>query len=352
MDKPRTIFRVDPLNSTFTALKACTSTIINVKEKHIEEWMAKNPSLLFSNPDAVMVIAQEVSGELMADLLAVDSQGNLIIIEIKRNSSDRNTIGQILDYAARLDLWKYDDFNIRWQDYKKSSDNDLFEAFKEFIDVPDFDKHDFLKEKRLFILASSEDESMMRIITWLKGTYSVPIDFVPFQFYQGFQDTELILLDIEKIEIEPLPSSGGWHGDWYFNTDESQCQGAYKNMFDQSVIAVWGYEDNERRLNEPAPGERVFAYVNGHGIAAVGQIKEGVAFPSDSVFGKLSEPEFNRSVLWEAVVDLKDAISASQVHQWGYNLPVKSSLCRMWNHKVADRIEEDLKKRASKAQTA
>lgn len=48
------------------------------------------------------IMANEIKVEMQADVRVVDSHGNFIIIEIKRNSLDRNVIGQILDYAARL----------------------------------------------------------------------------------------------------------------------------------------------------------------------------------------------------------------------------------------------------------
>ena len=119
-------------------------------------------------------------------------------------------------------------------------------------------------------------------------------------------------------------------------------------MFKQSVISVWGYEDGEERLNEPPAGQRVFAYVNGYGIAATGRIGEKPAFSSDSIFGKQSEREFSRSVNWDYVVDLKDAVSYIDVSQWDYNLPIRSALCRIWKHDVAEKIATELKSRASK----
>jgi len=350
LDKTRSLFRLDASKNIFTPLKAFRSSSIQVKEKHIEEWIAKNPDLLFSYPEEVMIIAQEVSGELMADLLAVDSQGSLIIIEIKRDSSDRNTIGQILDYAAILSKWSDENFNSRWQDFPESKGRDLFEAFSDFIGISDFDRKDFLKRKRLFILASSEDESIKRIISWLRDTYKVPIDFVPFQFYQDYQNSDQLILEIEKIEIQQRSGIGNetWQGDWFFNTNETNGKGAYEKMFKQSVISVWGYEDGEERLNEPITGQRVFAYVNGSGIAATGRIGEKPAVSSDWIFGRQSEREFSRSVNWDYVVDLKDAVTYDDVSHWDYNLPIRSALCRIWKPDAAKKIAAELKSRASK----
>ncbi len=348
MDKERTIYRVNLDSNELTPLYPRSSSSLQVKEKRIENWMVEQPGLLFSNPEAVKIIAQEVSGEAIADLLAIDSQGNLIIIEIKRDSSDRGTIGQILDYAARLALWDYDDFDRRWQKHPKSDKRDLFESFKEFADNPDFDKRDFLQERRLFILATSEDEDMKRIIDWLHKKYQVPIDFVPFQFYE---DNGKLLLEISKINIEPLPQKEEWSGDWFFNTNETYSQGAYTKMFKESVIAVYGYKTGSEILNRPKVGERVFTYVNRYGIAAVGTVVKGESFSCNTVFDREGEREFHRSVSWESIVDLENAIPTAKTSQWGYNLPVKATLCRIYNSTVAERIAEELKKRANKEDT-
>ena len=109
------LYRVSVKSGEFSPLEPCSAHELKVKEKQIEAWLARSPELLFSEEEAVLIIAQELAGEPQADLLAVDSQGNLIIIEIKRHWSDRNTVGQLLDYAARLSEWDCEAFNKRWK---------------------------------------------------------------------------------------------------------------------------------------------------------------------------------------------------------------------------------------------
>lgn len=340
MEGIRSVFEIDLDSAEATELHPTSASDLRVKEKQIENWMATNPKLLFTNPEALMLIAQEVTGELMADILAVDSQGNLIIIEIKRHSSDRSTIGQILDYAARLASYGYEEFNSRWQSYSNSK-NDLLEEFRKFVDNPDFAADDFLQKQRLFILASSEDESMKRIIGWLRDTYTVPVDFVPFQFYRH---NGRVLLEIGRIDIEPLPIGGKWSGDWFFNTNETNSKGAYKPMLDENVIALYGYPGDTGRdmLMQPALGDRIFAYVNKHGIIAVGKTVDEDVFSANSVFGEQERTEFHRRVEWETAVNPSQAVSPSQVSQWGYNLPVRSTLCKMYAAGIGNRIADKL----------
>ena len=117
MDKITSLYRIKLEEGEFDELLPCDAASVSLKEKKIEEWVALKPELLFSEPGAVMIMAQEMSGEPQADLLAVDSQGTLIVIEIKRHWSDRSTVGQLLDYAAHLSEWDYEAFNQRWKKY-------------------------------------------------------------------------------------------------------------------------------------------------------------------------------------------------------------------------------------------
>ncbi|MGD1103648.1 MAG: hypothetical protein ABSA59_16480 [Terriglobia bacterium] len=334
----KSVYLIDLAKKKIDELSPRSARDLKVKEKTIEDLMARNPGLVFTQPDAVLVIGQEVAGEPMADLLAVDSQGALIVIEAKRGSSDRNTVGQLLDYAAKLSTWGYDDFNKSWQRNPESKDRDLSDAFKMFADNPTFPKEDFLRDRRYFILASTGDEDMKRIIEWLKK-YKAPIDFVPFQFYsQGKQR----FLEIDKIDVDLEPPVASHN--WIFNTNEKYAPGSYRKMLKDGVIALANYTNTEEKLNRPIQGDRIFAYLNGKGIIAVGRMGGELAYPSRAIF-KEEEDEWNRKVEWKVRVDADKGLRAAEAREWGYNLPTLAVLGKMANAKVAEKIAKELEKR-------
>ena len=339
------LFQMDNLGDSpsFALVNEVSAYSIKIKEKHFEEWVAKNTQLLFTDKHAVMVIAQEVSGEQMADILALDSQGNLIIIEAKRDWSDRNTVGQILDYAAHLQEWGYDTFNARAKRYL-GQDVELIDRFREFVYNPEFPVGQLCKNQRLFIVAPDCDSSLLRIVEWLKR-YEVPIDYVPFSIMET-KDGEY-LLRIRQIEVEPIVVKG-WKGDWFFNTNETYGKGAYKKMIEEAVIAVYGYEDGKEKLDRPAAGDRVLMYVNNVGVIGVGRISEEESFPANTVFRKQDDGEFHRRLVEFEWLENKDAIKASEISAMGYNLPVRSTLCKIYSPTVANRIAEEIARRAGK----
>ena len=79
--------------------------------------------------------------------------------------------------------------------------------------------------------------------------------------------------------------------DRLFNTNEKNAPGAYKKMFAQGVIAVYGPWDDPRMLRGSTEGQRVFAYVNKKGILAVGYIVDSEPVHGTTVFGR--EIEFH-----------------------------------------------------------
>lgn len=338
------LFHIHDLGESpsFTLMSEVTTHSIKVKEKHFEEWVARNPKLLFTDENAVLVIAQEVSGEPLADILAIDSEGNLIIIEAKRDWSDRNTIGQILDYAAHLREWDYDKFNARAKKYF-GKNNELIDIFREFVDNPDFPKDELCKKQRLFIVAPESDSSLFRVIDWL-NQYNVPINYTPFKIMKTEEGK--YLLQIRQIDVEPLPQKWGWEGDWFFNTNETYGKGAYRKMVEQTVIAVYGYPDAKERLDKPSPSDRVFLYVNNIGIIGKGLVGNEESFSSSSVFDKEEDREFHRRLVDFKAVSPKNAIKSAEVSQMGYILPVRSTLCKIYNPIVARRISEEIERRA------
>jgi RecB family endonuclease NucS len=68
-------------------------------EDMIQEWIAKGPELLGLD---LLIIGKEVGTPYggSIDLLGIDDEGNLAILELKRDRTPRDIIAQVLDYAS------------------------------------------------------------------------------------------------------------------------------------------------------------------------------------------------------------------------------------------------------------
>ena len=331
------LFRIDRSQGqvAFHRYPKTTAAQTGVLEKDIENWMVRHPDLLFGT-ERVLVIGQSVSGQSMADILALDGDGNLVIVELKRNWSDRSTVGQLLEYAARLSEMSFDDIQDIARRFLQEPETSLINRFNEFFDTNFQSAVGLAKGHRLVIVAPDTDDGLRRIVRWLKG-YGIKVDFVPFSIYSTEGSSDLIFeLDGLKVPTS-VNASNPATANLFFNTNETWSPGAYRKMFQQKAIAIFGYETGPQNLMGARKGQRVFAYVNRRGVMAAGVIVDGEVRPGTTIFGE--NEEYHLAVNWTAIVSEQNAVSRQQVQEKAhYNLPVRTTFCSMNNPEAADWI--------------
>ena len=78
-------------------------------EKHLEDWLRQDIDMV--SPD-LLVIGQQVNTAYggFIDLLAIDSSGNLVVLELKKiEDVPREVVAQALDYATWVQYLGYED---------------------------------------------------------------------------------------------------------------------------------------------------------------------------------------------------------------------------------------------------
>ena len=319
---------------------------LEVREKTIETWIANHLELLFPK-EQLLIITQSLG---MPDVLALDSFGNLIIVGIKREWSDRSAVTRLLDEAPLCKEDPYDMLNQLAREYKNWSDGvELIDKFREFADDPTFPPEMLCRNQHIYIVAPEWDFGLKRIVEWLRQ-YHVPIKFIPFTLLAD-QDNTLRMIEIKGVSAEMEPESGGgWRGHWIFNTNETHAPGAYQRMFDRGVIAIYGYQNGGENLKGASSGDMVFAYVNGHGIRAIGEVIDPAVRPGSGIFlddnGNQNPDEYHVSVSWKVILPQKTALSKSEASNIGYSLPVRTVFRRLCRGELASRLEAEIKRRA------
>lgn len=101
--EPR-LFRVDRSNWELSGVNEVDFAELYVKERNdIQEWIADNPGILGED---LLVIAKEFSDfdrtRERADLVAVDADGQLVVVELKRDDSGTDVHWQAIKYASYL----------------------------------------------------------------------------------------------------------------------------------------------------------------------------------------------------------------------------------------------------------
>ena len=149
-------------------------------EAQLQSWLASHPDAIESG---LWIVGYEFPlGENRADLLAVDGDGRLVVIEVKRANATREAVGQVLDYVSALE--EVDPTEI-------ASTINTAEARPEFAPVDDFERQfaeryaaaaasgPDLMPVRAILAATSESPETDRILEYLQGI-GMDIDSVVF----------------------------------------------------------------------------------------------------------------------------------------------------------------------------
>ena len=96
------MFIVDSKNKTTKEIREISFKEVGLKErKDLQEWIASNPNML---GEVLLIIQKEFDGfndtNERLDLLALDKEGNIVVIENKLDDSGRNVVWQSLKYAG------------------------------------------------------------------------------------------------------------------------------------------------------------------------------------------------------------------------------------------------------------
>lgn len=249
-------------------------------EELLEEWLVEDPGLLGLD---LLIIGRQVSTDFggRIDILAVDREGDLTIIELKRDRTPRDIVAQILDYAncvSRLNSKRI--YDIASEHLHRPLD----EVFRERFDT---DPPENLNSTHNMVIVASElDESSKRIVEYLARVHEVSINTA---FFSTFEcDGTLFigadwLMDQEEVETRAeRKRRPEWTGFWYVNVDDSQ-EHRWEDCRKCGFLAAGGgkvYSDQLQRLRV---GDQIFAYQKKAGYVGHGIVTQTVTPARDSV---------------------------------------------------------------------
>ena len=165
-------------------------------EGRLEDWLCKDIGLL---SDDLLVIGRQIEQHgTPLDLLAMDRDGNLVVVELKRERTPRDVVAQALDYAS----WVQD---LGREDVERYTRGHLGRSFDEaFLGTFGEEPPEIVNERhRIYIVASSLDGATQRIVEYLSSTHGVDINAATFSYFNT-DDGEFVarslLLDEEAVE--------------------------------------------------------------------------------------------------------------------------------------------------------
>jgi hypothetical protein len=318
-------------------------------EARLEDMLVEDPSLM--GLDVLLIGRQITTGHGgYIDVLAVDVEGQLVVVELKRDKTPRDIVAQLLDYGSWVQTLTLAD--VRETFAEKNSGDSFDDAFAERFGAPVPDA--FNADHQLTIVASALDPASERIVGYLAERHGVPINAV---FFRHFIDAGSSYLArtwlIDPVEVEAKPKSAKkirpWNGhDFYVTLGRFDHHNRWDVARKYGFVSAGGGAQWWKPLRNLSVGHRVFAYVGGAGYVGVGEVK-GAMQPmkdfvadADGVPTKLIDqpdlPEFLRTYAehadpeqWEYVVPVEwiAAVPTEQAFSLTGLFAVPNSACRL-----------------------
>jgi len=215
-------------------------------------------------------------------MLAMDREGNITVIELKRNKTPREVTAQTLDYASWVQNLSYSDIATIFSD--KNSGKALEAAFAEKFNTNPPEKLN--QSHQLIVVASELDTSTERIINYLSLNYQVPINAVFFRYYKDGSNeylTRTWLIDPYEAEIKEAPNAKAetWNGRDFYCAFGDPARRDWEAARTYGFVSGGGGRWYSNTLSALFPGARVFACIPGSGYVGVGIVKEPVVSIND-----------------------------------------------------------------------
>jgi len=123
------------VNGKLVPVESSLSESAQKKKDDLEQWIKSNPSVF---GDDIAIIGEQIQTSLgPMDFLGIDSSGNTVIIELKRDRLSREALVQAIDYASDVADWDLDRFREICKSYTNQTFEDYFQQRFEGILIED-----------------------------------------------------------------------------------------------------------------------------------------------------------------------------------------------------------------------
>jgi len=169
---------------------------VDHEEKVLEDWLESNPDGIVED-GRILIIGRQVVTNFggFIDLLGLDREGNVVVVELKRDRTPRDTIAQALEYvsfAARLDI---DQLEGILRSYLNDESLSLAEHHREFFQLGPEEAVAFNKDQRIVIVGQRVTPEIRQTATFL-GSKGLRVTCVEFTFFQANDGTRLFSQEI------------------------------------------------------------------------------------------------------------------------------------------------------------
>jgi hypothetical protein len=150
-------------------------------EKDLENLIAHNLLDKLFEDNALMPIFQEKPLQSVADIYALNAQGDLVIFELKRGIANDEAMIQILRYTQAAGQWSYDRINNYFK--KTNPERELTAAHQDAFQLDRaLTPAEFNRDQHLYVVGSATNDTLAKSLTYWKSK-GLSVEFIPYRIY-------------------------------------------------------------------------------------------------------------------------------------------------------------------------
>lgn len=238
-------------------------------ENELHQFLKKDPSLLGV---PLLIIGSEVVTPYgkRIDLLAIDADGNLHVLELKRDRTPREVVAQMLDYGSWVSTLSRDEVIDIAEKFLSQPFESAYEEV--FGSAP---PDELNGELQLTVVASSLDASSERIVNYLRG-FGVPINAVFFTYIEDENRRYLARswlaasVDTPSTKTKSTSKRAPWNGvDWYVSFGGDR---PWEDARQFGFVSAGGGKFYSQTIRSLPVGARIWVNVPGTGFVGAGKV--------------------------------------------------------------------------------
>lgn len=215
------------------------------------------------------------------DLLAIDDQGDLHVIELKRDRTPREVVAQTLEYGFWVQGLSFEAIRELYATHHQGDDFDSAFTTHFESDLPEA----INTGHHLAVVAAGIDLSTEQIVEYVRG-YGVPINVL---FFEYLQDGDREYVARSWLTDPELEASGAatskkqapWNGnDFFVAVGENQHRN-WDDMRRYGFVSAGHGEKYRKAMGNLFEGARVWAAIPGTGYVGVGKVTKPAVPISD-----------------------------------------------------------------------
>jgi hypothetical protein len=169
---------------------------IQHEESILEGWLESNPDGIVED-GPILIIGRQARTNLggFIDLVGLDREGNVVVVELKRDRTPRDTIAQAIEYASFIERLDTNQLEAMLKEYMNDESLNIAEYHRDYFEIGTDEAVAFNKNQHIVVVGQKITPEIRQTATFLRSK-GFKVTCVEFTFFLAEGGTRLLSQEI------------------------------------------------------------------------------------------------------------------------------------------------------------